>query len=258
MDVRIVYTLTAVCRRPGRFHRLLHTCAKVKRVLDYGTAAGSTVPSGDDDYHPLVCSMTWLPAGKLIGMDESETASGCQPPRSPPPYSPAIAFEIVLPYPPVLTPGECFVIGLFVRVPDSLVGKAVARSLTVALHRTMTARVASSVRVDHAGWPVWSVRGRLPLQHKKVSIACGQAVDGSTKLYGLRIPLSVPARPGFISCSVSRVYFLHARMGVSVTGITGVSTSDTHYAETSVDVDVSGPPPAYNGDGRGELIQDCV
>lgn len=246
MEVCITYSIIAVCRRPGWIHRLLPTGAKARRKLVYGGAAtGQKLQRSSDDHrYCLVCCRAWLPSNKLLGIAEPvDTTTPARFPRPPPPYSQAICLDAVFPHSLILSPGEHFAAGLFVAVPPSLRGKAVVRSLEISLHRTTTARDGSSVRIDRSAWPIWSVRGRIPLQHGRVSIACGQISDvpgDRSKAYRLHIPNFVPALPSFATCSLSRVYFLHIQMGISVTGM-----SATHYIETSVDVDMPGPPPAY-------------
>lgn len=250
MDVRIVYSITAICQRPGRIHKLLHTLSKSHRNLEFGDiSAWQKSQYGDDNHRPLICSRAWLPSKKLLGTAEPvDTTTPTRFPRPPPPYSPAVFLDAVFPHPLILSPGEHFAHGLFVTVPPSLQGKVVVRSLVISLHRTITARIGPSARIDRAAWPVWSIRGRIPLQHERASIACGQLSEESdrhTTTYGLHLPSSIYPLPSFASCCLSRVYFLHIRMGISVKG-----TPAIHYIETSIDVDMSKPPPAYFDSGE--------
>lgn len=248
MDVHIVYSLTAVCKKPGRLNKLLHTRSKVKRILSFEPEPDPPDPIPSPANSPpshissLTCSKAWLPINKILGTDKDGSFSSIDTRRPPPPYSPAISLDVVLLQPTILSPGQPFPIGLLVSVPSPLVGKAVARSLAVDLCCTTTARIASSSRDDRTVWPLWTIKGRLPLQNERVNMACGQAVDGVNTLC---VPSDVPVLSAFSSCSISRAHSVRVKMGVSRT-----DAKTIHYTKTLINVELSGPPPGYLENGE--------
>lgn len=303
VKVRVSYGVTAVCRRPGSsfYHRLLHHTVTARQPITYappiteqllhGSAQprqplsppSSPVsmlsnPTPETDRHQLIRSTAWLPASKL-GIEDSTDAGtptakaqtllpGCLPP-----YSPAMTLEVVMPNPPVITPGQPVGLGLFLRTPHSLLD-AVAEtgsglqlcSLSVRLRCQTQARIGAAMRVDETMWPIWSVRGSVPIRQEKVDIACGigaKTNEGDDNKSGVILPPAAAAamegQPGFGTCFASRVYTLEVAMGVAVVSAsasasaasaekrkkTPVAPSDIQYTKTAICVMVSEPPPDY-------------
>ncbi|CAK7214597.1 hypothetical protein SEUCBS140593_002235 [Sporothrix eucalyptigena] len=289
LKVRISYSVTAVCRRPGgkKLLRLLlqknvAACQMINYAppvidqLQYSQRLSLPPPSTDDSSDhglttslKLIRSTAWLPASKL-GIDVSATGMEAKtthvpetlPPGCLPPYSPAMTLEVVMPYPPVITPGQPVALGLFLRTPRALLDAVDSQhsglqlcSLSVRLRRQTQGRIGQSMRADDTAWPMWSVNGTVPIRQEKVDIAWGEGVsregDQETTNFN-RMLMGVPAaaaihnQAGFYTCFASRVYSIEVSMGVTVAVDRQKSgTPEIQYAKTAMQVMVSEPPPDY-------------
>lgn len=140
------------------------------------------------------------------------------PESLPPPYSPSMVLELVMPQPAVIAPGGGGIaLGVFLRMPHGyLLGGssgATLRSVHVNLRREMAARIGSAIaRAAPVSWPLWSVEGAIPLRQERLDIteACGGA-------WASQCEVPAAARPSFRSCFLSQTYSIEVELGVSAT-----------------------------------------
>ncbi|CAK7231817.1 hypothetical protein SBRCBS47491_008058 [Sporothrix bragantina] len=299
MRVRISYTITAVCKRPGSrllSHLLLHKNLASCQSINYTPPVTEqllcgphmSLPSSPEiqpvganlDYNSpstlkLIRSTAWLPSEKL-GLDDAHSDNNAGPPAFLPPYSPAMTLEVVMPYPPVITPGQPVALGFFLRTPRSVLDAADRQhsdlqlsSLSVRLRRHTQGSIGHSMRVDDTTWPMWAVHGSVPIRQEKVDMTWGlgsTGVDSEEPTSGNRLLLGVPAaaaiqnKPGFWTCLASRVYSIEVSVGVTVVPVKTEGSSvlkksraepKVHYTKTAMRVMVSDPPPDYEA-GAGD------
>ncbi|KJR89603.1 uncharacterized protein SPSK_06221 [Sporothrix schenckii 1099-18] len=233
----------------------------------------------------LVRSTAWMPASKL-GIEERSSTDAADawavkaqnPPVLPgclPAYSPAISLEMVMPNLPVITPGQPLDLGLFLRTPRSFLDTVADTgctlqlcSLSVRLRRQIHAQIGAATRVDDTTWPLWSVKGSVPIRQEKVDIACGGSGGSSSSSHGddnssddtaggIHLPpatiAAIQGQPGFATCFASRVYTLEVSMGVAAVTTSStppgkkpvVPKAEIQYTKTALRVIVSEPPPDY-------------
>ncbi|CAK7222186.1 hypothetical protein SCUCBS95973_004755 [Sporothrix curviconia] len=295
--VRISYSVTAVCKRPGGrilSHLHLHKSLVSRQAINYVAPiteqllcgphmslppssevqlAQPVAGGGPDLALPstpkLIRSTAWLPSDKL-GLDgthaDANTSAGS--PGLLPPYSPAMTLEVAMPYPPVITPGQPIALGVVLRTPRAMLDAAERQnthiqlsSLSVRLKRQTQGRIGQSLRVDDTAWPMWAIRGSVPILHEKVDMSWGATNPGDNEATtaGNRLLLSVSAaaaidnQPGFWTCFASRAYSIEVSVGITAApsktpGSAGRKKSrqpPVQYAKTALRVMVSDPPPDY-------------
>ena len=227
----------------------------------------------------LIRNTAWLPSSAL-GLDGDHDSTSTSSNNCLPPYSPAMALDVVMPYPPVITPGQPVALGLVLRTPRALLDAAAAHeqhahllvtSLTVRLRRQTHGSIGLSERVDDTMWPLWAVHGSVPVLQETMdmnmdgtaareSATTTDDTEDGCKLLLLDIPTSAVValqnQPGFWTCFASRLYSIEVTLGVALVANT-VATgpfgrkkkrtviSETQYTKTATRVMVSDAPPDY-------------
>ncbi|CAK7269817.1 hypothetical protein SEPCBS119000_003765 [Sporothrix epigloea] len=300
LRVNIAYSVTAVCRRPGSglLSQLLHSKNVVaSQSITFAPSEAEQLlcgpytppsepqiqllPSSPCQPLPATCklirSTAWL-SSSTLGVDGSHSSNAnVGPPGFLPPYSPAIRLDVVMPYPPVVTPGRTIALGLNLKTPRTVLDAANDKraclqlsSLSIRLRRQTQGSIGKSLRVDDTIWPMWSMHGNVPIQQEKLNISwiTAAAGDGEQTTAGNLLVLSVPAsaailhQPGFWTCFASRTYSIEVSVGMTVVRMPTAldecprekrkssEQSQVQYARAAVRVMISDPPPDY---GAGQV-----
>jgi hypothetical protein len=199
LRVRTTYAITARANKTGLLSRVM----KTKRTLAFWPGDISQDQVHDSVQRDgFVHSSAMLPANKLQGRQESFLLPGLLPL-----YSPAVTLEMVLPSPPVLTPGGRMALQILIHAPRELMedaGNLQMQTITTRLRQETVARIGSSTRSSATNWSLWTMRGAVPIDRELLEVDCGS-------WHGLLIP---DVTPSFRSCFISQSYSLEVVAGI--------------------------------------------
>ncbi|KAH7200511.1 hypothetical protein DER44DRAFT_873561 [Fusarium oxysporum] len=149
-----------------------------------------------------------------------------------PQYEPTLQLEVLLPSPPILTPGTPTEMQLILHTPSELVASEniYIRSVEAQLESCVEAKVGLVTKTVTETQSGWNLQGLFPVNREHFEVDLGA--------WGHY--LIMDALPTCKSCVLDTTHWLRISVGISIGG-----SERTQIAETSLEVIIIGEPPSY-------------
>ncbi|CVK98840.1 uncharacterized protein FMAN_08410 [Fusarium mangiferae] len=149
-----------------------------------------------------------------------------------PQYEPTVQLELLLPSPPILTPGRPTEIQLILHTPSELVNNEniYIRSVEAQLESYVEAKIGLVVKTVAEARSGWNLQGLFPIDREHFEVDLGT----------WRHYLIMDALPTCKSCVLDTTHFLRISAGISIDG-----SEKTQIVEASLEVIIIGAPPRY-------------
>ncbi len=204
MRAKVIYSVVVKVRRPRLFSRRLKENREVVYLPPGQGMPSKSSPNPEPGGFPhLIRDIAMLPASRLGATTDLSPLPGCLPP-----YSPALKLEVLMSYPPILTPGKACSLQMALSSSSSLVesvGAVQVRNTTVRLRSRTTSRISSFIRTDTSYRTMCSIVGDLPISQGRLQLDCGVWQN-----YYIQADV-----PSFESCLISRDYAIEVTVGVA-------------------------------------------
>ncbi|KAI7763594.1 hypothetical protein LZL87_010649 [Fusarium oxysporum] len=149
-----------------------------------------------------------------------------------PQYEPTLQLEMLLPSPPILTPGRPMEIQLILHTPSELVASEniYIRSVEAQLESCIEAKVGLATKTVSDLLSSWTLQGLFSVNREHFELELGA--------WGQY--LIMEALPTCKSCMLDTTHSLRISAGMSIGG-----SEKTQIVETSLEVIIIGAPPSY-------------